>query len=710
MQYPGAGPRKDATSCVPGLSGASGHCAMLARLMPLLTLADAELAYGLHPLLDRAALAVRGGERIGLIGRNGTGKSTLLKVIAGDLALDGGEFRRRDGLRIGFVEQEPTLPRRAHAARESRRARSAGRRDDERARWQAESRLVEYLHRFGLDDSLRPDAASGGECKRATLALALALEPQLLLLDEPTNHLDIDGIGLARGPAREGAPRPASSSPTTAPSSTRWRRASSNSIAACCARTRATSRTTSAARTSSSRRRPSPTRRFDKFWAQEEVWIRKGVEARRTRNEGRVRRLEALREQRAARRERLGNVKLTLDAGERSGKLVAELENVTKRLRRAGRRRRRCRSDHARRPPRLHRCRTAPASPRCSSSFSASSRPTPARVRLGTNLQVAYFDQLREQLDPERSVAATVSPTSDWVEVGGERRHVISYLGDFLFAPQRAESPVRMLSGGERNRLLLATLFARPANVLVLDEPTNDLDIESLELLEATLQEYPGTVLLVSHDRRFLDNVVTQTLAAEGDGTLAGVRRRLQRVAGAEADRSRSKPRPRLHGHPRPPKRTKSGPRATATKLSYKESRELAQLPAQIEALETRTAGTERAHEPPRLPPAGHGADQGGWTAPRRDRGRSSRLPSTAGRNSKRAQPRRSAADPIGPGARKKVRPHLTVRAQCVPGTPGGQSGRASACHPLSGRPSSPAPPSRSGVEKWQSSQPLSLP
>jgi len=554
---------------------------MLARLMPLLTLADAELAFGLHPLLDRAAFAVRNGERIGLIGRNGTGKSTLLKVIAGDLPLDGGEIRRRDGLRIAVVEQEPTLPP-APTLRASLVARGQLERQvDERARWQAESRLVEYLHRLGLDESLQTDTASGGERKRATLALALALEPQLLLLDEPTNHLDIDGIRLLEELLRKGS--------MTSIFITHDRAFLDSVATRIVELDRGLLRSYPGTYSDYERRKDEQlaaesvaNRRFDKFWAQEEVWIRKGVEARRTRNEGRVRRLQALRDERAARRERLGNVKLTLDAGERSGKLVAELQDVSKRY--DGR----------------------PVVERLSLRIMRGDRfgllgpngagkstllklilgllpPDSGSVRLGTNLQVAYFDQLREQLDPERSVAATVSPTSDWVESGGQRRHVISYLGDFLFAPQRAESPVSMLSGGERNRLLLATLFARPANVLVLDEPTNDLDIESLELLESTLQDYPGTVLLVSHDRRFLDNVVTQTLASEGDG-------QWREYVGGYSDwleqRPKTQPAQEPSPAPRAPSPATAGEGRAVTKLSYKESRELAQLPAQIEALE----------------------------------------------------------------------------------------------------------------------------
>jgi ATP-binding cassette subfamily F protein uup len=295
-----------------------------------------------------------------------------------------------------------------------------------------------------------------------------------------------------------------------------------------------------------------------------------------------------LREQRAARRERLGDVKLGLDAGERSGKLVAELQDVTKgfggRTIVSGLTLRIMRGD-----------RLGLIGPNGAGKSTllklilGQVAQDSGTIRLGTNLQVAYFDQLREQLDPEVSVAATVNPTSDWVEVGGGRRHIISYLGDFLFPPQRADSPVKMLSGGERNRLLLARLFARPANVLVLDEPTNDLDIESLELLESTLQEYPGTVLLVSHDRRFLDEVVTQTLAAEGDGTW-------REYVGGYSEWLEQRPAPKRSPEPSPTLRVPPagagggrgegpGTRVSA-KLSYKESRELAQLPAEIDALE----------------------------------------------------------------------------------------------------------------------------
>jgi ATP-binding cassette subfamily F protein uup len=560
--------------------------------MPLINLLDAELAYGMHPLLDRAVLSLEPGERIGLIGRNGTGKSSLLNVIAGTLALDDGQLQRMDGLRVVLVEQEPVLPASA-TLREALAQRGGFEHiDDERVRWRVEARLVEFLHRFGLDGATSPAGASGGERKRAALALALALEPQLLLLDEPTNHLDIDGIELLEklvieGPAaivithdRQFLDRVAT---RIVELDRGLLRSYPGNFAAYEQRKAEQLAEESVAR-----------RKFDKFWAQEEVWIRKGIEARRTRNEGRVKRLERLREEREARRERIGNVRLTLDAGERSGKLVAELTQVSK-------------SFDDRPIVRsldlriLRGDRFGIVGPNGAGKSTllklilGELAPDSGNVRLGANLAVAYFDQLRAQLDPERTVAETISPTSDWVEVGSERRHVISYLGDFLFSAQRAGSPVKMLSGGERNRLLLARLFARPANVLVLDEPTNDLDIESLELLEDTLQDYPGTLLLVSHDRAFLDNVVTQTLAADGDGVW-------KEYVGGYSDWLRQRPSPAQRATPPAGGRSTEpspaiaveggrgpgeGPRPkSAQKLSYKETRELEQLPQTIEALE----------------------------------------------------------------------------------------------------------------------------
>jgi ATP-binding cassette subfamily F protein uup len=526
--------------------------------MPLLTLADAELAFGDYPLLDRASFALEERERIGLIGRNGTGKSSLLKVIAGQATLDDGELKMNRGLRVVLVGQEPEVP-------------DGG--DVE------PHKLEKFQHLFNVGDS----PTSGGERKRAALAHAFALEPDLLLLDEPTNHLDIDGIlllenMLARQPAaivithdRAFLDRVA----TRIVELDRGRLLSFPGNFSTYEKTKAAQLVSEAV----------TNRKFDKFWAEEEIWIRKGVPARTTRNEGRVRRLERLREARAARRERTGNVKLSIGQGQRSGKLVCELANVSKAF-----------GDQPivkdldliiTRGDRLGLVGPNGAGKTTLIKLILGTLEADAgTVRLGTNVQPAYFDQMREALDPEKTVAETISPGSDWVELPGGRKHVMSYLGDFLFPPRRANSKVRMLSGGERNRLLLARLFAKPANVLVLDEPTNDLDIESLELLEAALQDYEGTLLLVSHDRAFLDNVVTQTLAAEGNGRwkeyVGGWTDYLRQRSTVAASLSRGSFAPLLRGEGASGDRGVSKPR----KLSYKEARELESLPKEIEALE----------------------------------------------------------------------------------------------------------------------------
>jgi ATP-binding cassette subfamily F protein uup len=558
--------------------------------MSLVSLQDAELAFGLHPLLDRAQLAVADGERVGLIGRNGTGKSSLLGVIAGDVPLDDGEVRRRDGARIVRVEQEPVLPD-APTLRESLSAR--GRLDgiaDERARWRAEARLVEFLHRFGLDDATTTATCSGGERKRAALALAFALEPDLLLLDEPTNHLDIGAIAdleelVRKLPACIVITHDRMFLDRVATRIVELDRGLLRSYPGNFAAYQARRGDELAAEAVANRK-------FDKFWAQEEAWIRKGVEARRTRNEGRVRRLEALRGERAARRERLGNVRLALAAGERSGKLVAEFENVTKRF--GERTIVRDLSLTVVRGDRL-----ALIGPNGAGKSTllklilGAIEPDAGRVRRGTGLEVAYFDQMRAALDESRTLIETISPGADWIEIGGQRRHVLSYLGDFLFPPQRAQAPVATLSGGERNRLLLARLFAKPANLLVLDEPTNDLDIESLELLEETLQGYGGTLLLVSHDRAFLDNIATQSLVAEGEGVW-------REYAGGYTDVLAQRPPPAVVA-PAAPAARPDGRRERAPKpgLTFREQRELAALPDEIEALEAEQhALTERMCAP----------------------------------------------------------------------------------------------------------------
>jgi ATP-binding cassette subfamily F protein uup len=557
------------------------------RAMTLLTLRGAHLAYGQEPLLDDAQLALAPGERIGLIGRNGAGKSTLLKVIARRVALDAGALELRDGLRVVFVEQEPELAR-APTLRESVLAdarvaalgRDAGAHEpDEREEHARAARVARLMDQLDLSAALDPASCSGGQLKRAALAAAFAAEPDLLLLDEPTNHLDIEAIEhleelLMKVPASVVVTHDREFLDRTTTRIVELDRGALRSYAGNFARYELEREAQSLAEAAANRR-------FDQLLAQEEVWIRKGVEARRTRNEGRVRRLEHLREERAVRRERLGQMSLTLDAGERSGRLVAELTGVSKRFGARplieGLSARIMRGD-----------RIGIIGPNGAGKSTlirimlGTLAPDEGSVRLGTNLAIAYFDQLREELDPERTLGETIGDGSEWIEIGGRRLHVMSYLGDFLFSPQRARAPVKMLSGGERNRLLLARLFARPANLLVLDEPTNDLDIESLELLEQTLQEYPGTVLLVSHDRRFLDSIVTQTLAPEGGG-------RWREYVGGYSDWLRQ--RPTAAPMRTAARRPAALPRERArTKLSYKEERELAALPQDIEALEREQA------------------------------------------------------------------------------------------------------------------------
>jgi ABC transport system ATP-binding/permease protein len=551
--------------------------------MPLLSLLDGSLAYGELPLLDSASFSMEPGERIGLIGRNGTGKSSLLGVIAGTSALDDGELRRRDGLSIALVAQEPEVP--------------------DPASVREQHKLAAYLHRFGLEPGRSSAAMSGGERKRAALATAFALEPELLLLDEPTNHLDIEGILrleelLQKQPAAIVVTHDRAFLDRVATRIVELDRGQLFSFAGNYSRYEELKAGQLAVEAVVQRK-------FDRFWAQEEVWIRKGIEARRTRNEGRVRRLERLREERAARRSRPGDVKLAIGEGSRSGKLVAELQDVRKSF---------GSGDVVKNLDLIvsRGDRIGFIGPNGAGKTTllklilGTLEPDAGRVRLGTNVQPAYFDQMREALDPEKTVAETISPGSEWVDAGGAKKHVMSYLADFLFPPRRAASPVRMLSGGERNRLLLARLFARPANVLVLDEPTNDLDIESLELLEAALQDYSGTLLLVSHDRAFLDNVVTQTLAAEGGGLW-------REYAGGYSDYLRQRPAdPLSRGSRAEGERGVSRTRNRA-KLTYKETRELEALPGEIEALEAeQQALAARMSEPEyfRQPPDTLRADQ----------------------------------------------------------------------------------------------------
>ena len=561
--------------------------------MALITLIDAHLAYGDLPLLDEANISIEPGERVGLIGRNGTGKSSLLSVLAGKTMLDDGQLQRMDGLTIHYVEQEPQLPD-APTLKESLILR--GKLDettDEREKWRILAKLDEYLSHFELNPNADPKLTSGGEKKRAALALAFTLAPQLLLLDEPTNHLDMRAIRLLEARSQDELKNQRSLVVIT------HDRAFLDKVA-----TRIVELDRGVLRSYPGNFAAYETRkeeelaaeelerrRFDKFWAQEEVWIRKGIEARRTRNEGRVKRLEQLRRERAARRDQMGSIRMSIDAGEKSGKIVAEVKGLSKSF-----------GDCVivkdldftlMRGDRLGLIgRNGAGKSTLIKLLLGKIQPDAGTVKLGTNIKLAYFDQLREQLDLTKTVAETISPGSDWVEIGGERKHIIAYLGDFLFPPRRANVPVSSLSGGERNRLLLARLFALPANLLVLDEPTNDLDIDSLELLEQTLAVYPGTIILVSHDRRFLDNVVTEVLAPEGDGkwreyvggyTEWFTQRQQENDPFAAAKTEKKAEKPAKNEKPRDVIPQK-------IKLSWREARELEALPEKLEAMEKEQA------------------------------------------------------------------------------------------------------------------------
>ncbi len=562
--------------------------------MPVLTLSEAQLSWGDLPVLDKADFSLQEGERVGLIGRNGTGKTSLLKVLSRLVPLDEGELRIVTGTRCILVEQEPILPT-APTLLESLYLRAGSLfKGDEPTLFSEKAFLNAYMDKFGVDGAVHPESASGGEKKRAALALAFALKPDLLLLDEPTNHLDIETIGVLETLVQEEFRGARSLVIVTHDRAfldavaTRIAELDRGMLRSYEGNFQAYEKTKETELYAEALQR----RRFDKFWAQEEVWIRKGIEARRTRNEGRVRRLEQLRREREARRDALSSVRLSLDAGERSGKVVIETKALLKSF--DGRPIVKSLDLRVMRGDKLGLLgKNGTGKTTLIKLILGKLQADSGTVKLGTNLSVAYFDQLREQLDLNQTVAQTISPGSDWVEIAGVKKHIMSYLNDFLFSPQKANVRISTLSGGERNRLLLARLFALPANLLVLDEPTNDLDIDTLELLEQTLADYTGTVLLVSHDRRFLDNVVTQTLAPthydNPDGTWREYVGGYEDWVRATKSERLVATKPPKEAPPVKPKRVRN----TATqrvRLSYKEAQELASLPAHIEALEAEQA------------------------------------------------------------------------------------------------------------------------
>ena len=583
--------------------------------MALITLLDAQLAFGHVALLDHADFTLEIGERIGLIGRNGAGKSSLLKILAGIAKPDDGTMHVQQGLRSTYVAQEPELDPNATIFE----AASAGLGDlpiwrdqylsgadgvdldtlqskiEAYDGWNWEQRVEETLHRLHLEPQSLISTLSGGMKKRVALAQALVARPDVLLLDEPTNHLDLDSIAWLEDLLIDFK----GSLVTITHDRAFLDRVATRIIELDRGLLRSYPGNFAAYVTQKDDQLAQEAvvnAKADKLLAQEEVWIRRGVEARRTRAQGRITRLEHMRENREARREALGSVRMDIASGAQNsyqGKIVAELTQVSKSFGE-----KLIVKDFT--STILRGDKVGLIGPNGAGKTTllrmilGEQEPYSGEVRRGANLQVAYFDQMRQAIDLDSTLEDFISPGSEWIEIGNQRKHVKSYLSDFLFSPARAHSPVRSLSGGERNRLLLARLFARPANVLVLDEPTNDLDIDTLELLEELLQNYDGTVFLVSHDRQFLDNVVTSTIAYEEPGVwteyegsvedwLVQSRRRRELANGGSKKGNRKEEAIAAE----PAAIAKSAAPAAKRKLSYKEQRELDQLPAQIDALET---------------------------------------------------------------------------------------------------------------------------
>ena len=596
--------------------------------MALITLLDAQLAFGHVALLDHADFSLEAQERVGLIGRNGAGKSSLLKILAGMEKADDGSLQVQNGVRIAYVAQEPNLNpehtiaeaalggvaaivemrERYFAAADGEDLDALQSQIEAHDAWNLEQRVEETLQRLHLKSDAIVGTLSGGVKKRVALAQALVARPDVLFLDEPTNHLDLDSIVWLEGLLREFKGSIIlithdrsflDNVATRIVELDRGKLVSYPGNFAAYVTNKAEQLAQEAVINA----------KADKLLAQEEVWIRKGVEARRTRATARIVRLKELRAEHAARRTAQGSVKMDVSSGDKSGKLVAELTHVSKTF---GERQivrdfsaTILRGDkigllgpNGAGKTTLLKLILGQLQPDPAPADAPAPEPGDSpwgTVRQGSNVTVAYFDQMRDALDMDATLEDFISPGSEWIEIGNQRKHVKSYLGDFLFSPARANSPVRSLSGGERNRLLLARLFARPANVLVLDEPTNDLDIDTLDLLEDLLQQYDGTVFLVSHDRTFLDNVVTSIIAAEGDGHWREYEGSVQdwltqsRRAREIAEQQANKAAKETKAAPAAPAPTPASAPAVATpkrKLSYKDQRELDQLPARIEALE----------------------------------------------------------------------------------------------------------------------------